>query len=53
MKFLLEAKKIDIALLIYGSPLMATTHITILQEAKRQKIKYKVFHGASVFDSIA
>ena len=53
MKFLLEAKKIDIALLIYGSPLMATTHITILQEAKRQKIKYEVIHGASVFDSIA
>lgn len=53
MKFLIEAKKIDIALLVYGSPLMATTHITILQEAKRQKIKYKIVHNASIFDVVA
>jgi diphthine synthase len=53
MDFLLEARKIDVALLVYGSPLVATTHITILQEAKRQKIKYKVIHNASVFDSVA
>jgi len=29
-----EAKKENIALLVYGSPLFATTHITLIQEAK-------------------
>ena len=39
LKFLDEAKKTDVALLIYGSPLTATTHISIIQEAKKRKIK--------------
>src|SRR3989344_428372 len=29
-----EAKKQDVSILVYGNPLMATTHVTILQEAK-------------------
>lgn len=48
-----EAKKQNVTLLIYGSPLTATTHITIIQEAKKQKIKYKIIYGASIFDAIA
>ncbi len=48
-----EAAKMDIALLIYGSPLTATTHITLLQEAKRLGIKVKVIHSASVLDAVA
>ena len=48
-----EAKKMDVALLIYGSPLSATTHITLLQEAKRLGIKTKVLHSGSIFDAIA
>ncbi len=51
-KFLDEAKKLDVALLFYGSPLVATTHITILDEAKKSEIKTKVFHSASVFDAV-
>lgn len=47
-----EAKKLDVALLIYGSPLVATTHISLIQEAKEQGIKYHVFHNASIFDAI-
>ena len=48
-----EAQKMDVALLIYGSPLTATTHITLLQEAKASKIKYKVIYNASILDAIA
>ena len=48
-----EADRLDIALLVYGSPLTATTHITLLQEAKRLGVKTKVIHSASVLDAIA
>lgn len=48
-----EAKKKDVALLVYGSPLTATTHMSLIQEAKASNIKYKVIYNASVFDAIA
>jgi diphthine synthase len=40
-------------LLIYGSPLTATTHITLIQEAEKNKIKHEIIYNASVFDAIA
>ncbi|MBU3907255.1 MAG: diphthine synthase [Nanoarchaeota archaeon] len=48
-----EAKKMNVALLVYGSPLSATTHITLIQEAKKMKIKCRVIYSASIFDAIA
>jgi diphthine synthase len=48
-----EAKKQDVVLLIYGSPLTATTHITLVQECKASNVKCKVIHNASVLDAIA
>jgi diphthine synthase len=33
--------------------LTATTHITLIQEAKKQKIKYEIIYNASVLDSVA
>jgi diphthine synthase len=48
-----EAKKGDIALLVYGSPLTATTHITLIEEAKKEKVKYEIIYNASVLDAIA
>ena len=48
-----EAKKLDIALLVYGSPLTATTHITLIDEAKKSGLRYKIIYNASVFDAIA
>ena len=48
-----EAKKMDVALLIYGSPLTATTHISLIQEAKTLKIKYKIIYSASIIDAVA
>ncbi|MFA4953096.1 MAG: diphthine synthase [Candidatus Pacearchaeota archaeon] len=48
-----EARKMDVALLIYGSPLTATTHISLIQEAKACNVKYKVIYNASVLDAVA
>ncbi len=48
-----EADKCDVALLVYGSPLTATTHITLLQEAKKSGIRTKIIYNASIFDAIA
>ena len=52
-KLIKEAKKENVALLVYGSPLTATTHITLIQEAKKQKIKYEIIYNASVLDGVA
>jgi len=48
-----EAKKENIALLVYGSPLTATTHITLIEECKKRKIKYEIIYNGSVLDAIA
>ncbi len=48
-----EAKKMEVALLIYGSPLTATTHISLIQEAKITRTKYKIIYNASIIDAVA
>jgi len=48
-----EAEKMNVGLMVYGSPLTATTHITLIQEAKASGVKVKIIYGASVFDGIA
>jgi diphthine synthase len=53
MEFLEHARKADVALLVYGSPLMATTHIAILDEAEKSGIKTEVIHAGSVFDGVS
>lgn len=51
-KILDEAKRMNVALLIYGSPLTSTTHISLIQEAKESGIKYKIIYNASIFDVV-
>jgi diphthine synthase len=48
-----EAQKMDVALLVYGSPLTATTHITLLEEAKKSRVRTKVIYNASILDAVA
>ncbi|MBR9702374.1 diphthine synthase, partial [Candidatus Pacearchaeota archaeon] len=48
-----EAQKMDVALLVYGSPLTATTHISLIQEAKRLGVRHKVIYSASILDAVA
>lgn len=48
-----EAKKSNVILLVYGDPLMATTHISLINDAKKARIKTKVFHNGSVITAIS
>lgn len=52
-EFIKEAKKMNVAILVYGSPLTATTHISLIQEILKNKIKFKVIHNASILDAVA
>ncbi|MFH1307280.1 MAG: diphthine synthase [archaeon] len=52
-EFVKEGKKQDIALLVYGSPLMATTHISLVMKAIKEKVPYRVIHNASILDAIS
>jgi diphthine synthase len=51
-RFLEQAKKSNIALLVQGDPLVATTHETLIVEAKKFGIETKVIHNASIFSAI-
>ena len=53
LKIIDEADNMDVALLIYGSPLTATTHISLIQEAKKSGVRYKIIYNASIFDAVA
>ena len=52
-KLIKEAKSRKIALLVYGCPLFATTHMTLIEDAKEQDVRVKVIYAASVFDGLA
>ncbi|MGB9635114.1 MAG: diphthine synthase [Candidatus Micrarchaeia archaeon] len=52
LSFLDEAKHSNVALLVPGDPMIATTHITIVIEAKRRGIDYEIIHGSSVYDAL-
>ncbi len=46
-KLINEAIKGDIAILVPGDPLIATTHITLVVEARRRGVDTKIFHSSS------
>jgi len=52
-EFIDSAKKQDIALLVYGNPLSATTHISLVLRAKKKNIPYKIIHSESILTAIA
>ncbi len=51
-KILENAKKSDVALLVGGDPLVATTHIGLLLSAKKQGIRCKVIHNSSIICAV-
>ncbi len=53
LKIVSEASKENVALLVYGSPLTATTHITILEECKKKNVECRILYNASVLDAVA
>jgi len=48
-----NAKKQDIALLIYGDPLSATTHTDLVLRAKKAGVKTRIMHNSSIITTIA
>jgi diphthine synthase len=44
-----RSKNRRVEILVPGDPLIATTHSIILNEAKKQGVKYEVIHSTSVF----
>ena len=51
--FITEAKEKDIALLVGGDPLVATTHVEILLRAKALGVLVKIIHNASILTAVA
>lgn len=47
-----DAKKKDVALLVGGDPTVATTHIDLIIQASKQKIKTKVIHSSSIYTAV-
>ena len=52
-KIIPESKKQYAALLVYGSPLTATTHISLVEEARKENVECKIIYSASIFDAVA
>jgi diphthine synthase len=48
-----EARGRRIALLVYGSPLFATTHMSLINDARKQSVRVRIIYSSSVFDAIA
>jgi diphthine synthase len=51
-KILEEAEKEDVAILVEGSALVQTTHLSLLYEAKKLGIKTKIIHNASILSAV-
>jgi len=50
---LTEARDSEIALLVYGDSLSATTHMQLIVAAKSKNIPYKIFHNSSIIIAVA
>ncbi|MEK6937856.1 MAG: diphthine synthase [Nanoarchaeota archaeon] len=51
-KILEEARKKEVAFLVVGDPMSATTHIELFREAREKKVSVKIIHNASVLTAI-
>jgi diphthine synthase len=52
-KILEHAKEKNIVIFVPGDPMVATTHASLIQEAKKLGIKTKIIHNASIISAIA
>merc|ERR1712110_1124260 len=51
-EILAEARDNDVALLVVGDPLSATTHTDLILRAAQEKIPYRIIHNASIMNAI-
>ncbi|MHC1604540.1 MAG: diphthine synthase [Candidatus Methanofastidiosia archaeon] len=49
---LAEAKEMHIAFLVMGDPLVATTHLSLVERARERGIEVSICHAASVYSAI-
>lgn len=48
-----EAKNKDVAFLVIGDPMIATTHTDLLLRARKEKVICEIIHNASVISAVA
>jgi diphthine synthase len=48
-----ETKSKNIALLVPGDPLTATTHVHLIMECKKKGVEFEVVHSSSIYTAIA
>lgn len=51
-KLVKKAKRRDVVLLVPGDPLVATTHLHLISEARERKVKVEVIHSSSVLTAV-
>ena len=47
-----ESESKDISILVPGDPMVATTHIILIEEARKRGINTKIIHNASILSAI-
>jgi len=52
-KLIEEAKTKKVGILVGGDCLTATTHLSLLEDAKKWKISTKVVHGSSIYSAVS
>jgi len=52
-KIVEKAKEADVGIIVPGDPMVATTHSTIVMEAKRQKVDFRIIHSSSIVSAAA
>jgi len=52
-EFVKKAKNRDIALLVPGDPLTATTHVNLVMEAKGGRVPFRIIHSSSILTAVA
>lgn len=50
-KVINESKKKDVSILVCGDPLVFTTHSSLIAEARKQKIRTRIIHNASIYSA--
>jgi diphthine synthase len=48
-----ESKENEVALLVYGDSLSATTHTQLILACKKENVDFKIYHNASIMTAIA
>lgn len=51
-KIIEEAKDSNVVIFVQGDPMIATTHIALVQQAKKQGIKTRIVHNASIISAV-